>query len=82
MRAKHPDVDVVEARLVDCGPIVTAGGVSLAIDATLHLIERACGAKVAAETARLIEYQEAWRANKKAFPAIEKSGSRRAVAGS
>lgn len=82
LRVKYPDVDVVEARLVDCGPIITAGGVSLAIDATLHLIERACGATVAAETARIIEYQEAWRANKKAFPAIDASGSRRAVAGS
>ena len=82
LRAKHPAVNVVEARLVDCGPIVTAGGVSLAIDATLHMIERACGVTVAAETARIIEYQEAWRANKKAFPAIEKFGPRRSVAGS
>jgi transcriptional regulator GlxA family with amidase domain len=70
MRMRHPDVDVVEARLVDCGSIVTGGGVTLAIDVTLHLVERFYGCAVADETARVIEYRTAWRANKASFEAI------------
>jgi transcriptional regulator GlxA family with amidase domain len=74
MRMRHADVNVVEARLVDGGKIVTGGGVTLAIDVTLHLIERFYGFAVADETARIIEYQTAWGANKASFKAIiEKS---------
>jgi transcriptional regulator GlxA family with amidase domain len=77
MRMRHADVDVVEARLVDGGEIVTGGGVTLAIDVTLHLVERFYGFAVADETARIIEYRTAWRANKASFEAIiEKSDAR------
>jgi transcriptional regulator GlxA family with amidase domain len=77
MRMRHADVDVVEARLVDDGSIVTGGGVALAIDVTLHLVERFYGFAVADETARIIEYRTAWRANKASFEAIvEKSDAR------
>ena len=54
---------VVEAVLVDAGPIVTGGGVSLATDLTLHLIGRFYGEAVAAEIARAIEYDRARAAN-------------------
>jgi transcriptional regulator GlxA family with amidase domain len=75
MRMRHADVDVVEARLVDDGSIVTGGGVTLAIDVTLHLVDY--GFAVADETARIIEYRTAWRANKASFEAIvEKSDAR------
>lgn len=67
---RHPTVDVVEARLVDEGRVLTGGGVSLGIDMTLHLIERTCGGEVAAETARILEYVTAWDANRKAFKAM------------
>lgn len=80
MRDGYPRVDVVEARLVDEGTVITGGGVTLAIDATLHLIERMFGETAAAETARIIEYRTAWQANKNAFKAITSSGSNR-VAG-
>jgi transcriptional regulator GlxA family with amidase domain len=77
MLLRHANVDVVEARLVDDGNIVTGGGVTLAIDVTLHLIERFYGFAVADETARIIEYRTAWRANKSSFEAIvEKSDAR------
>jgi transcriptional regulator GlxA family with amidase domain len=56
--------------VVDDGRIVTGGGVSLAIDLTLHLIARLAGETVAAETARIIEYATAWRANGAAFEAL------------
>src|SRR5581483_12467381 len=59
LRARHPAIDVREASLVDAGPVVTGGGVSLCIDATLHLLERLLGAEVAAETARILEYDRA-----------------------
>jgi transcriptional regulator GlxA family with amidase domain len=78
MKSRHPDIDVVEARLVDSGTIITGGGVSLAIDATLHLIERFYGEAAANETARIIEYRTAWRANKDAFKSIIPAQERRA----
>lgn len=79
MREEHPDVDVVEARLVDQGEIITGGGVTLAIDATLHLIERLFGSAAASETARIMEYQTAWRANKDAFKAIVATSPQRSA---
>jgi transcriptional regulator GlxA family with amidase domain len=67
MRERHPLVDVVEARLVDSGRIVTGGGVTLCIDATLHLLERLLGRHVADETARILEYRHARAANRAAY---------------
>lgn len=67
---RHPTADVVEARLVDEGVVLTGGGVSLGMDMTLHLIEKTCGAEAAAETARILEYTTAWDANRRAFLAV------------
>jgi transcriptional regulator GlxA family with amidase domain len=66
---RHRAVEVVEARLVDRGRLLTGGGVSLGIDMTLHLIERVAGSQAARETARILEYTTAWEANRAAFPA-------------
>jgi transcriptional regulator GlxA family with amidase domain len=60
---RHPGVRAIEARVVDTGSILTGGGVSLGIDMTLHLIQRFLGGKIAEETARILEYQHAWKAN-------------------
>jgi hypothetical protein len=60
---KQTDIETCEASLVDEGSIITGGGVSLRIDTTLHLLEKLFGPGVAAETARIIEYQRAWAAN-------------------
>jgi transcriptional regulator GlxA family with amidase domain len=68
LRDQHPNVTVREASLVDEGDIVTGGGVSLCIDTMLHLLKKSFGAEVAAETARIIEYQRAWAANLEQFP--------------
>lgn len=71
MRERHPLIDVTEsASLVDCGHVVTGGGVTLGIDATLHLVARLIGEDVANETARIMEYSRAWRANRDALPVI------------
>lgn len=71
MRERHPAVDVTEtASLVDCGRIVTGGGVTLGIDATLHLLAKLLGPNVADETARIMEYSRAWRANREALPVV------------
>jgi transcriptional regulator GlxA family with amidase domain len=70
MRQLYPAIDVRAASLVDSGSIVTGGGVTLCIDATLYLIERELGAQVAQETARIMEYARAWDANRREFPAI------------
>lgn len=67
LRARHPDIETVEATLVDDGKTITSGGVTLCIDATLHLLSRYCGARVASETARILEYDNAWRANSSHF---------------
>jgi transcriptional regulator GlxA family with amidase domain len=71
MRTRHPQIDVKEAMLVDCGAeVVTGGGVSLCIDTTLHLLAIMLGERVADETARILEYQRAWRANREAFAPV------------
>lgn len=54
------------AVVVDDG-VVTGGGVSLAIDATLYLIGRFYGAEARDAVARLIEYDRALRANAEAL---------------
>ncbi len=60
------DVQPREALVVDVG-IVTGGGVSLAIDATLYLIGRLYGRDAQGEVARVIEYDRAWEANTQAL---------------
>jgi transcriptional regulator GlxA family with amidase domain len=66
---RYPDIDVVSASLVDNGTTMTAGGVSLCIDATLYLLQRCYGQGLAEETARIMEYHRAWDANRSLFPA-------------
>ena len=68
MRQRYPRIDVNAASLVDCDGITTSGGVSLCIDATLYIIERELGARVARETARIIEYSRAQEINRRQFP--------------
>ncbi|MER2249754.1 DJ-1/PfpI family protein [Methylorubrum podarium] len=59
-------VDARTAVVVDDG-VVTGGGVSLAIDATLYLIGRFYGSAVRDEVAALIEYDRALKANEDAL---------------
>jgi transcriptional regulator GlxA family with amidase domain len=48
--------DVRDARFVDDGDVLTAGGVTSGIDLALHLVEREFGPAVADRVAREIEY--------------------------
>ena len=59
----------VPATVVDSG-VVTGGGVSLAIDTTLYLLGRLYGEDVSAEIARVIEYDRAYAANRRALPIV------------
>jgi transcriptional regulator GlxA family with amidase domain len=61
----------MDARLVDCGTVVTGGGVTLCIDVTLYLLERFLGSEVARETARIMEYTAALAANDARLPTIQ-----------
>jgi transcriptional regulator GlxA family with amidase domain len=68
MRATYPRIEVRETMLVDRGDgVVTGGGVTLCIDTTLYLLADMLGQEVADETARIMEYQRAWRANRVGF---------------
>ena len=67
---EYAGINAVEAALVDSGGVVTGGGVSLCIDATLYLLARELGEDVAQDTARIIEYDRAWAANKAALPIL------------
>jgi transcriptional regulator GlxA family with amidase domain len=49
--------EVVEARFVDDGDIVTAGGVTSGLDLALHLVERFAGSDVADRVAAEVEYE-------------------------
>lgn len=55
------------AAVVDDGAIVTGGGVSLAIDATLYLIGTIYGDAARADVARVIEYDRAYEVNRLAL---------------
>jgi transcriptional regulator GlxA family with amidase domain len=70
MRERHPRIDVREASLVDAGTVITGGGVSLCIDAMLHLLKRLYGEEMARETARILDYHRAWSANLEQFPPL------------
>jgi transcriptional regulator GlxA family with amidase domain len=50
-------VEVVEARVVDDGDVLSAGGVTAGIDLALHLVERLWGAPLAAAVAQEIEHE-------------------------
>lgn len=57
LQKRHPAVDVVaDVRFVDAGQIVTSAGVSAGIDMSLHVVGRLYGEKIAARTARIMEY--------------------------
>jgi transcriptional regulator GlxA family with amidase domain len=60
---RYPGTRAVPARLVDTGSVLTGGGVSLGIDMTLYLLQRFLGPDIAEETARILEYRHAWKAN-------------------
>ncbi len=71
MRDHYPQIDVREAMLVERGGrLVTGGGVSLCIDTTLYLLAAMLGQHVADETARIMEYQRAWQANRDGFAPV------------
>jgi transcriptional regulator GlxA family with amidase domain len=70
LRDDYPSITAHDASLVDTGTIVTGGGVTLCIDTTLYILQRLLGRDVAAETARILEYQRAWAANLQQFPPV------------
>src|SRR5580698_8220956 len=71
MQEIYPAIDVREAMLVERSDgVVTGGGVTLCIDTTLHLIADMLGEGVANDTARIMEYSRAWRANREAFAPV------------
>ena len=71
MRETYPRIEVHAVMLVDRDEgAVTGGGVTLCIDTTLHLLAKMLGQEVADETARIIEYTRAWRANREEFAPI------------
>ena len=56
--------DVVEARVVDDGDVVTAGGVTSGLDLVLWLVERHFGPALAVAAERELEYERrgtVWR---------------------
>ena len=52
------------------GMLVTGGGVSLCIDTTLPLFANMLGQHVSDETARIMEYRRASRANREGFAPV------------
>ena len=57
-------VNVVKARVVDDGDLVTAGGVTSGLDLALHLLDRSYGPRVALAVEELFEYERrgtVWR---------------------
>jgi transcriptional regulator GlxA family with amidase domain len=61
------DMSPVAAAIVEDRGLMTGGGVSLAIDATLYLIGRIYGPEARDDVARVIEYDRAYAANRAAL---------------
>lgn len=55
------------AAIVDDGGIVTGGGITLGIDTMFYCLARSHGHEIAAETARVMEYDRALAANREAL---------------
>jgi len=71
----HPGVAPIEALVVDGGAVITGGGVSLAIDLSLHLLGRLFGDAAARDVAEVIEYNTAWRANRDNLKTVAADGA-------
>ena len=54
---RETDAEVVDARVVDDGDVLTAGGVTSGIDLALWLVERIVGEETAANVATELEYE-------------------------
>ena len=54
---RETDAEVVDARVVDDGDVLTAGGVTSGLDLALHLVRRLCSEEVAEKVATNIEYE-------------------------
>ena len=50
-------VEVIEARVVDDGEIVTAGAPACGLDLAIHLLERFAGPGIADAAARELQYE-------------------------
>jgi transcriptional regulator GlxA family with amidase domain len=70
MAETYPRIEASAASLVDDGGVITGGGVSLCIDTTLHILSTMLGPDIANETARILEYDRAWAANRAGFPPL------------
>jgi len=54
---RESGAEVVDARVVDDGDLLTAGGVTSGLDLALHIVEREFGAEIADRVATVIEYE-------------------------
>ena len=54
---RETDAEVVDARVVDDGDVLTAGGVTSGLDLALHLVGELCGGAIAEEVATEMEYE-------------------------
>jgi transcriptional regulator GlxA family with amidase domain len=54
---RQSGAEIVSARVVDDGDIISAGGVTSGIDLALYLIERFAGKQIADQSARNLEYE-------------------------
>jgi transcriptional regulator GlxA family with amidase domain len=60
-RLRDAGAELIDARVVDDGDILTAGGVTAGLDLALWLVEREIGAEAAARLARGVEYERQGR---------------------
>ncbi len=54
---RRTDAEVVEARVVDAGDVLTCGGVTAGLDLALYLLEREYDTDLAAAVARTVEHE-------------------------
>ena len=66
----YPRIKAEKAVAVLSDGVLTSGGVSLGIDGVLYLLRKFHGARVMMETARILEYERALKANADALPPL------------
>jgi len=70
-RLRAAGAQIVDARVVDDGDVLTAGGVTSGLDLALWLVEREAGAEAAAMVARGIEYERRGAVWRRGAPAAQ-----------
>lgn len=56
LRNDYPLIEVVDQKFIECGKIITSGGISAGINMSLYIVKKLFGIEVSMNTAKRMEY--------------------------